>query len=437
MQTSILAYKSIHIYILSTFLFLISCEKQGEAPSVTTLEANDINEASVICGGTVTSDGGSSVTARGLLLSATNTSPDFTDYVITNGEGLGSFTIPLTGLPTKTTYYACAFASNFDGTGYGNVISFTISYDIITTTAVSNISPFHALSGGNVATAWEESVIERGICWDTSPYPLITGNHTSDSSGSGIYESHINDLTENTLYYVRAYVRAYVSYEMEIIYGNQVSFTTIEFSGGQPCPNMPTVHYEGKTYNTVQIGAQCWFKENLNVGVRINESQDQIATNGIMEKHCYDDLESNCDIFGGLYQWDEMMQGSTTPGVQGLCPSGWHIPTDIEWTTLTDYLGGDSVAGGRLKELGTTHWQYPNEGATNESGFSALPGGLRNNYYGSYSNLTELGYWWSSVEKNEEYFLYGWNIVLGYHVSYFFTHFYGKSKSFSVRCLKN
>jgi len=136
------------------------------------------------------------------------------------------------------------------------------------------------------------------------------------------------------------------------------------------------------------IGTQCWFKENLNVGTMINGTHNQ-TNNSVIEKYCYNNLTSNCDIYGGLYQWGEMVQylnGTSntttwnpppTGNVQGICPTGWHIPKDAEWTVLTTYLGGVSVAGGAMKETGNAHWSSPNTGATNSSGFTALGSGLR------------------------------------------------------------
>ena len=121
--------------------------------------------------------------------------------------------------------------------------------------------------------------------------------------------------------------------------------------------------------------------ENLNIGTTISGATD-MANNSIIEKYCNENNTANCDTYGGLYQWNEMMEYSTTPGVQGICPTGWHLPTDAEWTVLTSYLGGESIAGGKMKttgtiEAGTGLWYAPNNGATNSSGFSALPGGYR------------------------------------------------------------
>ena len=107
-------------------------------------------------------------------------------------------------------------------------------------------------------------------------------------------------------------------------------------SSSNPCPGMPIVEYEGQIYNTVQIGTQCWLRENLNVGTKINGNQTQ-TNNGIIEKYCYDDIEANCTAYGGLYQWNEMMQYVTNEGVQGICPLGWHIPTDGEWCAVTQF----------------------------------------------------------------------------------------------------
>ncbi len=139
---------------------------------------------------------------------------------------------------------------------------------------------------------------------------------------------------------------------------------------GVPCPGTPTVTYEGKTYNTVQIGTQCWLKENLNVGTRVNGVQNQ-SNNSTIEKYCYNDDEANCNTYGGLYQWNEAMQYSTAPGTRGICPPGWHIPANAEFETLAAAVNND---GNALKAIG----QGTGSGqGTDTSGFSALLAGLR------------------------------------------------------------
>jgi len=206
---------------------------------------------------------------------------------------------------------------------------------------------------------------------------------------------------------------------------------------GTSCTDIPTVEYGGQTYTTVQIGTQCWFTENLNIGTRINGNQNQ-SNDGIIEKYCYNNDEANCAIYGGLYQWDEMMQYVTNEGVKGICPTGWHIPTDGEWTTLSTLLAGSLIAGGKLKSIGTIEagtglWYSPNTGATNESGFTANPAGSR--YYGPFSYIGSIGFWWSS----SEYFniIYGFQRSLSYNDSYVNRSASSKNNGFSVRCLRD
>jgi uncharacterized protein (TIGR02145 family) len=190
---------------------------------------------------------------------------------------------------------------------------------------------------------------------------------------------------------------------------------------------------DGKTYATVLIGTQCWLAQNLDIGTRINGTTDQ-ADNQEIEKYCYANNEANCTIYGGLYQWDEMMQYSTAEGARGICPPGWHIPSDAEWTVLTDFLGGVSVAGGKLKEAGTAHWIAPNTGATNVSGFTALPAGRRN-IAGAFEFITWYSYFRSSSE-------YSASIAWVRNLSYFYSSVdrsnqYEKTHGFSVRCVKD
>ncbi|MCX6305015.1 MAG: fibrobacter succinogenes major paralogous domain-containing protein [Bacteroidetes bacterium] len=212
------------------------------------------------------------------------------------------------------------------------------------------------------------------------------------------------------------------------------------------CPGLPVVSHGGKNYGTVLIGPQCWLRENLDIGTRINGNGSQ-ANNGMVEKYCYDNVESNCDVYGGLYQWAEAVQylngaSNTTSWnpvpaghVQGICPSGWHLPSDAEWTVLTTFLGGEPVAGGKMKETGFSHWASPNTGADNSSGFTGLPGGGRygivNFYFG---NLTTYADFWSRSEVSATMVLTrGLNYNSGSlgHVNN------TKTVGYFVRCLKD
>jgi len=193
---------------------------------------------------------------------------------------------------------------------------------------------------------------------------------------------------------------------------------------------------DGNHYATVSIGLQTWMAENLVVGLRIDGVQQQ-TDNGVIEKYCYGNDEANCAVYGGLYQWNETMQYDTTAGVQGICPSGWHIPADGEWTTLFTFLGGTSVAGGKMKstgtiEAGTGLWYLPNTGATNETGFSAFPSGYSYGGDGTFDKVGSYGYWWSSSAKTttSSYFRF-----LYYNDGGVYKSGSIKTNGFSVRCL--
>jgi len=187
------------------------------------------------------------------------------------------------------------------------------------------------------------------------------------------------------------------------IEGDTWSFST---KAGFECGDLLVDIRDNQTYPTVVIGEQCWMAKNLNVGTMVPGTVE-MTDNGIIEKYCYNDVADSCAIYGGLYKWDEAMQYQLTPGAQGICPptGGWHVPTDLEWCTLeqavdptitcssTGWRGTD--CGGKLKETGYRHWLPPNTGATNATGFTAIPGGLRNGD-GSFLNLGANAYMWTS-----------------------------------------
>ncbi len=190
---------------------------------------------------------------------------------------------------------------------------------------------------------------------------------------------------------------------------------------------------DGKTYHTVKIDTMCWMAENLNIGTRIDGSVEQVE-NSIIEKYCYDDSETNCDVYGGLYQWDEVMQYDTILGTQGICPAGWHIPTNVDWENLSSNAGGNGVTGGKIKEIGYEHWSPPNSGATNSYGFSALPGG--NRYYNSgafFSRDISASFWTSSKASVTN----SWRRSIQYDNIILYQSSYDMNYGFSLRCMKN
>ncbi|MCD4772504.1 MAG: hypothetical protein K8R41_03860, partial [Bacteroidales bacterium] len=141
-----------------------------------------------------------------------------------------------------------------------------------------------------------------------------------------------------------------------------------------PCPDITSIEYLEETYNTVLIGEQCWMRENLNAGEMII-GFDNMKNNGTIEKYCYNNDPINCKKFGGLYQWDELMQ-YTPKDSTGICPEGWHIPTKNDFDELIKYLGGKNISGEKLKEAGSIYWLSPETSTTNNSGFAALPAGI-------------------------------------------------------------
>jgi uncharacterized protein (TIGR02145 family) len=242
----------------------------------------------------------------------------------------------------------------------------------------------------------------------------------------------------------------YIGYSNELQSGMldtpETSETFIfQFATNIPCPGIPTVTYEGQVYNTIQIFSQCWLKENLNVGTMIPGTQN-MSNNSVIEKYCYDDKVDSCTKYGGLYQWNEMMQYDTTQGVQGICPPGWHIPTLEEYRLLNGAVDsqfgiGDPEwegygfngfdAGTNLKT--TSGWIAGGNG-TDLVGFSCLPGGLRHEN-GSFATVGLYGYENTSTEYNSiNAWLWGLSYIMsGVRVD----PGPGKAFGFSVRCMKD
>jgi uncharacterized protein (TIGR02145 family) len=196
---------------------------------------------------------------------------------------------------------------------------------------------------------------------------------------------------------------------------------------------------DGTSYGTKSINGKCWLKENMNIGIIVNSNTD-LLDNDTIEKYCYENNESNCDAYGGLYTWYEMMQyavsdGGGTGSTQGICPEGWHLPTEYEWDNLVSAYGGDAVAGGPLKETGTSHWSSPNSGATNSSGFTGLPGGNKNTGT-TFSGINDFGYYWTSTQYSSDTDqAHRW--YLRYNSGNAFKFQYSKGYCYSVRCIKN
>jgi len=195
---------------------------------------------------------------------------------------------------------------------------------------------------------------------------------------------------------------------------------------------------EGNRYKVVKIGNQVWMAMNLktakyNDGTTIPNITDntQWSNNTTGAWSYYENNAANNAKYGKLYNWHAV--SPTTNGNKNICPTGWHVPTDAEWTVLTDYLGGASVAGGKMKEVGTTNWKSPNTDAANTSLFTGLPGGFRYDYGNCY-DIGSVGYWWSSSENNTNN---AWYRYLNYYDGNAYSYYFNKKNGFSVRCLRD
>jgi len=348
-------------------------------------------------------------TGSGVKWNTTNDFDNATDlgYVTSKTE---------TGILCGQTY--TRFVWNYSECGVAGVTSL-----IVTTAPVVPDAP---LAGTQVPSMLQ-------IVWNWNPATGATGYkwNTVNNYSTATTLGTVTSTTETGLNCGTSYTRYLWAFNT---CGGTVSPTILT----QATVNCPTCGQpitdvrDGKTYNTVLIGAQCWMAQNLNIGTKINGSWEQ-TNNQVIEKYCYSDLESNCDIYGGLYKWNEAMQYVTTPGVQGICPAGWHLPTDAEWTVLTTFLGGEDVAGGKMKETGTNHWSSPNTLATNSSGFTALPGGYRYDD-GDFYDLADYAYFWSSSESSSSD---AWDRILSCYDAIVYRFGNAKAWGFSGRCLKD
>ncbi len=208
----------------------------------------------------------------------------------------------------------------------------------------------------------------------------------------------------------------------------------------------PISDYDGNIYNTVLIDSMCWMQENLRTthyadGTTLLDGTNAGDISGDYISKYYFDFNNdtaNTTIYGKLYTWAAMMNGasgssSVPSGIQGVCPNGWHVPSDDEWTDLTDYFGGLTIAGGKLKEAGTEHWSSPNTGASNESGFTALPGGYRYSV-GSFGGLGHFAEFWTSTESINNT---SWFRTLYFQSNSVIRGNDTKAFGFSVRCIKD
>jgi uncharacterized protein (TIGR02145 family) len=432
----------IPILLIGLTLCLASCKPKPTLAVVTTTNITDKTQTTATSGGNVTSDGNAEVTARGVCW-GTSQNPTTGSSMTNDGTGTGNFTSSITGLTPGTTYYVRAYATNSEGTSYGNEVTFStipISLATVRTDFVYSITLTMAIVNGYIEDDGGGTITASGVCWSTSQNPTIADNKTTDiDDSSGNILSYLTDLTANTKYYVRAYATSSVG----TAYGNQLNFTTASIFSAivfNPALTYNTISdNDGNTYKTIQIGTQTLMAENLKT-TKLNDgtaiplvTEDQNWTALSTPGYCWYNNETNYTKgYGALYNWYAVTTGK-------LCPAGWHVPSDNEWTVFVDFLGGMDVANAKIRETGTTHWQSESSDATNISGFTALPGGCRF-WTGQFANSGISIYLWSSTE----YFQSGGLSLYWDYLNYGIWTSYGSGRGnnsanggLSVRCLKD
>jgi uncharacterized protein (TIGR02145 family) len=293
-------------------------------------------------------------------------------------------------------------------------------------TSVITVTSNEAILGGYLSYDGGESITAKGVCWNMQENPTINDNKTIDSTQVGIFKNKISGLSASTTYFVRAYATNIIG----TAYGNQLSFTTPPLNNLKISTKkiIPITDIDGNLYHSVTISTQTWMKENLkttkyNDGKRIPLVTDKSAWSSLTTPaYCFYDIAIN----GALYNWYTVNTGK-------LCPTGWHVPSDAEWSTLITFLGGENVSGGKLKETDTIHWKSPNASASNETGFSALPSGNRISD-GFIYEIGYSGYWWSSTTDT---LTLAWYREMSYYDSNVHRSWQHKSFGLSVRCLRD
>jgi uncharacterized protein (TIGR02145 family) len=340
-------------------------------------------------------------------------------------------------------YYIRAYATNAEGTAYGNQLIFTTN-DIptVVTSGTSSITQNSATISGNVTSDGGTTVTSRGICWSTSANPTTADNVVASGSGTGSFNSNLTSLDANTTYHARAYA----TNGLGTAYGADLQFTTLG-----PCAGQTTVTYNGYSYPLVEIGNQCWFQENLKTGNYRNGDPINYVTNSLAWDQldnpgneqggsCYYTNDQTQIPYGRLYNWYAVNDARQA------CPLGWHVPSFDEWAELRDTLGGTGIACGKMK-VTTLYptvggWEPPNTGATNSSGFSAVPSGGRTEDGIFFDGLIDgalnnYASWWTSTED-------GLNHAFIWGVGYDYSDLYyagnpseHKNEGNAIRCIKD
>jgi len=362
----------------------------------------------------------------------------------------GSFSSTIKGLSPNTIYHVRAYATGVNQATYGMEKIFTTSSPTIPSLHSSfayYVDANSATVGGRIISDGGAEITARGVCWSTHSNPRIDDNCTNEGTGSGSFESELNHLEPYTVYFYRAYA----TNSLGTAYGEKLGFKTF-------WDNSVITDIDGNDYPTVQIGDQVWMAENLRT-LRYSDAdpipfvetmEEWTALGSDARAYCYyENSDANFETYGALYTWAAAMNGAESSNeapseVQGVCPSGWHLPSDAEWKELEIHLGMTELTakddgwrgwdeGGMLKQTGTELWREPNEMATNESGFAAIPGGFRD-ADGTYGYAGSFTSFWSTTGYDADG---AW--LRGLHAGRgeILRDVYPRKNGFSVRCIKD
>jgi len=423
MNTNLAKLKSTSLLLAVLMIAALGCKKEGTTvPTVTTTSVAEITQNTAKTGCVIADDGGELPTSGGVCW-GTSANPTLSDSHTEGTLSGSSYICTIPGLTAGTGYYVRGYATNSAGTGYGASVHFTTLaavLPVVTTATPKSVTQTTATLGGNVTFDGGQSTT-RGVCWSTGENPTVADSKTVDGTGQGAFTSSLTGLTANTTYYARAYATNGVG----TAYGTQYVVKTMYGT---------VTDYDGNTYQTVMIGTQEWMAENLRVThYRNGDPIPNITDNGQWSAatsgaYCsYDNSSSNASTYGLLYNFYAVADA------RNLCPTGWHVPTDAEWTTLIDYLGGTSVAGAKMKSPNL--WANGSTGTDNSSGFTALSGGTR--YVNSgFEYLGSEFEGWSSTIYNS---VNAWGRYLYLYINQIVVNHESclKQSGMSIRCVKD
>lgn len=418
------------------------CQKD-KIPVLSTSVVTDITATSAISGGTITDEGSGTITTRGVCWS-TSTSPSIADNKTTDGAGADTFTSNLSGLSGATTYYIRAYAANSTGTGYGMAISITTLGQAPTavTQSATNMTAISATLNSTINANYLSTSVSFDYGTTISYGQTITSTQSPISGSSNTNVSaDITGLAAGTTYHFRVKTVNTLGTTL----GNDMLFTTL------------INDIDGNIYSSVKIGTQVWLVENLKTTKYNDNTSIPLVTNNTVwaalstPAYCWqnNDASANKATYGALYNWYSVDAASN--GGKNICPTGWHVPTDSEWTTLENYLiangynyDGTTTNNKVAKALASaTGWASSSVvGAVgnsdhptfiNKSGFKALSAGYRYDY-GAFTDIGFYGNWWSSTDNApdkalERALYFQWiNVIIDSPY---------KRDGLSVRCLKD